>query len=177
MTTPRPLLNVPYGAYLSREVPAPDEELTRVGPGTPCGEYLRRFWQPVVFARELGAVPLAIRIMGEELVVFRDLRQRVGLLCVGSEGAIRGWWSGALDRALAPTFALTVRRRGHLEPETIPIERSGEVFELHDEVARTATAFQARRPLVRGVEARKRVIVCVEAERSLREGREIPLSF
>jgi phenylpropionate dioxygenase-like ring-hydroxylating dioxygenase large terminal subunit len=80
MSTPRPFLNVPYGAYLSREVPAPDEELTRVGPGTPCGEYLRRFWQPVAFARELGAVPLAIRIMGEELVVFRDLRQRVGLL-------------------------------------------------------------------------------------------------
>ena len=72
MTTARPFLNVPYGAYLGREVPGPDEELTRVGPGTPCGEYLRRFWQPVAFARELGAVPLAIRIMGEDLVVFRD---------------------------------------------------------------------------------------------------------
>ena len=33
MTTPRPFLNVPYGAYLSREVPAPDEELTRVAQG------------------------------------------------------------------------------------------------------------------------------------------------
>ena len=96
---------------------------------------------------------------------------------VGSEGAIRGWWSGALDRTLAPAFALTVKRRGHPEPETIPIERSGEVFELQDQLARTVTAFEARRPLVTGVEARKRVIVCVEAERSLREGREIPLSF
>ena len=96
---------------------------------------------------------------------------------VGSEGAIRGWWSGTLDRTLAPTFALTVKRRGHPEPETIPIERSGEVFELHDQLARTVTAFEARRPLVTGVEARKRVIVCVEAERSLREGREIPLRF
>ena len=96
---------------------------------------------------------------------------------VGSEGAIRGWWSGTLDRTLAPAFALTVKRRGHLEPETIPIERSGEVFELQDQLARTVTAFEARRPLVTGVEARKRVIVCVEAERSLREGREIPLSF
>ena len=96
---------------------------------------------------------------------------------VGSEGAIRGWWSGTLDRTLAPTFALTVKRRGHSEPETIPIERSGEVFELHDQLARTVMAFETRRPLVTGVEARKRVIVCVEAERSLREGREIPLSF
>ena len=95
---------------------------------------------------------------------------------VGSEGAIRGWWSAALDRPSA-TFALAVKRRGHREPETIPIERSGEVFELHEQLARTVTAFQARRSLVTRVEARKRVIVCVEAERSLREGREIPLGF
>ena len=70
-----------------------------------------------------------------------------------------------------------MKRRGRPEPETIPIERSGEVFELHDQLARTVTAFEARRPLVTGVEARKRVVVCVEAERSLREGREIPLRF
>ena len=80
MTTPRAFLNVPYGAYLAREMPGPDDELTRVGPGTPCGEYLRRFWQPVAFARDLGAVPLAITIMGEDLVVFRDKAGRVGLL-------------------------------------------------------------------------------------------------
>src|SRR5262249_48830881 len=45
MSTSRPFLNTPYGAYLARDVPAPDDELVRVGPGTPCGEYLRRFWQ------------------------------------------------------------------------------------------------------------------------------------
>ncbi len=38
MTPPNSFLNTPYGAYLAREVPAPDPELTRVGPGTPCGE-------------------------------------------------------------------------------------------------------------------------------------------
>ena len=48
---------------------------------------------------------------------------------------------------------------------------------MHEQLARTVTAFEARRPLVTGVEARKRVIVCVEAERSLREGREIALTF
>ena len=96
---------------------------------------------------------------------------------VGSEGAIRGWWSGALDRTLAPTFGLSVKRRGRAEPEIIPIERSGEVFELREQLARTVAAFDARRPLVTGEEARKRVIVCVEAERSLREGREMPLGF
>jgi phenylpropionate dioxygenase-like ring-hydroxylating dioxygenase large terminal subunit len=80
MTPPTPFLNTPYGAYLAREVPPPDPELTRVGPGTPGGEYLRRFWQPVAFARDLLDVPLRIRIMGEDLVVFRDKAGRVGLL-------------------------------------------------------------------------------------------------
>jgi len=96
---------------------------------------------------------------------------------VGSDGAIRGWWSGALDRTLEPTFGLTVKRRGQTEPETIAIERSGEVFELREQLARTVAAFDARRPLVTGEEAKKRVILCVEAERSLREGREIALTM
>ena len=63
MSTARPFLHTPYSAYLAREVPPPDDELVRVGPGTPCGEYLRRFWQPVAFTRDLTDVPLRIRIM------------------------------------------------------------------------------------------------------------------
>jgi nitrite reductase/ring-hydroxylating ferredoxin subunit len=73
-------LNVPYGAYLARDVPAPDPVLTRTGPGTPGGEYLRRFWQPVMFTRDLGDVPRRLRIMGEDLVAFRDRSGRVGVL-------------------------------------------------------------------------------------------------
>jgi len=73
-------LTEPYGAYFSREVPHEDVELTHVGPGTPCGEYLRRSWHPVAFSEELKDVPIAIRILGEDLVVFRDGTGRVGLL-------------------------------------------------------------------------------------------------
>lgn len=73
-------LNQPYGAYYYRDVPGDDELLTRTGPGTPCGEYLRRFWQPVAFARDLKDVPVRIRIMSEDLVVFRDRGGRTGLL-------------------------------------------------------------------------------------------------
>jgi phenylpropionate dioxygenase-like ring-hydroxylating dioxygenase large terminal subunit len=69
-----------YGGYHQREVPPDDVELTRVAPGTPGGEYLRRFWQPVAFARDLGDVPLRLRILGEDLVVFRDGAGRAGLL-------------------------------------------------------------------------------------------------
>jgi nitrite reductase/ring-hydroxylating ferredoxin subunit len=70
----------PFDGYRRREVPRPDPELTEVGPGTPCGEYLRRFWQPVAFARDLTETPLRVRILGEDLVVFRDRGGRVGVL-------------------------------------------------------------------------------------------------
>ena len=70
----------PFDGYHRREVPAPDPELTEVGPGTPGGEYLRRFWQPVAFARDLAETPLRVRILGEDLVVFRDRGGRVGVL-------------------------------------------------------------------------------------------------
>ena len=82
MTTRSPLLTTRFGAYYHREVPAEDTELTHIGPGTPCGEYFRRFWQPIALAKELpnGADPLPIDILGEELVLFRDETNRIGLL-------------------------------------------------------------------------------------------------
>ena len=49
-------------------------------PGTPGGELFRRYWQPVALASKLGDVPLPVRILGEDLVVFRDLEGRVGVL-------------------------------------------------------------------------------------------------
>lgn len=75
-----PFLNTAYSAYHHRERPAEDHELTRVGPGTPCGEYLRHFWQPVILSEELRELPRRLRILGEDLVAFRDHRGAVGLL-------------------------------------------------------------------------------------------------
>lgn len=75
-----PFLKTRYGGYHHREVPAEDASLTHVGPGTPCGEYLRRYWQPVCFSDELTELPLRIAILGEDLVVFRDRSGAVGLL-------------------------------------------------------------------------------------------------
>ena len=56
--------------------------LTRVGPGTPAGELLRRYWQPVALSEELPsrAAPLPVKILGEDLVLFRDDKGRAGLL-------------------------------------------------------------------------------------------------
>ena len=63
----------------------PTEEydlLTRIGPGTPCGDLMRRYWQPAALAEELlpGGPPLPIRLLGEDLVLFRDEGGHPGLL-------------------------------------------------------------------------------------------------
>ena len=80
MTTNVPFLTAPYSGYAHSDVPPDDEEITRSGPGTPGGEWLRRFWQPVALSEELKDLPKAIRILNEDLVVFRDRSGRVGLL-------------------------------------------------------------------------------------------------
>jgi phenylpropionate dioxygenase-like ring-hydroxylating dioxygenase large terminal subunit len=61
------------------KIPEPDSELTRVGPGTPCGELLRRYWQPVCLSAELKDLPKPVRILGEDLIAFRDGQGRAGL--------------------------------------------------------------------------------------------------
>ncbi|MGH7768621.1 MAG: Rieske 2Fe-2S domain-containing protein, partial [Candidatus Binatia bacterium] len=59
-----------------------NEMLTRVGPGTPVGELLRRYWHPVAIAKEVSEDnPIKfVRILGEDLVLFRDKKAGVGLL-------------------------------------------------------------------------------------------------
>lgn len=63
---------------------APEENdfLTRVGPGTPAGELLRRYWHPIAVASELtDEIPTkSVRVLGEDLVLFRDKRGQLGLL-------------------------------------------------------------------------------------------------
>jgi phenylpropionate dioxygenase-like ring-hydroxylating dioxygenase large terminal subunit len=80
MATKAAFISTPYSAYLHTDLPKEDEELTHVGPGTPCGEWFRRFWQPVALSEELKDLPKSITILGEELVAFRDKRGQVGLL-------------------------------------------------------------------------------------------------
>src|SRR5579862_4149402 len=58
-----------------------NERLTRVGPGTPCGELMRRYWLPVAALQELDETPIKqIRILGEDLALFRDRDGTLGLL-------------------------------------------------------------------------------------------------
>jgi phthalate 4,5-dioxygenase len=60
-----------------------NEILTRVGPGTPMGNLLRRYWTPACLTAEIpapGSPPARVRLLGENLVAFRDTRGRIGLL-------------------------------------------------------------------------------------------------
>ena len=80
MATRASFLKTRYGGYFHRAVPEEDSELTHVGPNTPGGEYLRRFWQPVCYSDELKDLPHKVRLLGEDLVAFRDQSGEVGLL-------------------------------------------------------------------------------------------------
>ncbi len=54
--------------------------LARVGRGTPAGEWFRRYWVVVGTVKDLYDVPQAVKVLGEEHVLFRTLEGRVGLL-------------------------------------------------------------------------------------------------
>jgi myo-inositol 2-dehydrogenase/D-chiro-inositol 1-dehydrogenase len=96
---------------------------------------------------------------------------------VGTEGAIRSTWSGAMDRTTEPQFNIKIRRKGRENGEEVPIEISGELFELQEEIKKAAELFSRGKAFYPPEEGRKVVIICLEAERSLRENREIPLRF
>ena len=57
-----------------------NKDIPRVGRGTPGGEWLRRYWLAVGTEAELHDVPHAVRVLGEDLVLFRDGQGRLGLI-------------------------------------------------------------------------------------------------
>jgi phenylpropionate dioxygenase-like ring-hydroxylating dioxygenase large terminal subunit len=67
---------------------ADNHRITRVGPGTPCGQLLRCYWQPAALVEEFDAAlhpgmalrqVKPVRLLGQELVLFRDAQGRFGL--------------------------------------------------------------------------------------------------
>ena len=60
-----------------------NEILTRTGPGTPMGKLLRRYWLPAIKSEEIsvsGGDQLRLKLLGEDLIVFRSTDGRVGVL-------------------------------------------------------------------------------------------------
>jgi 5,5'-dehydrodivanillate O-demethylase len=58
-----------------------NERYTQVGPGTPCGELMRRYWHPIAARSELNeGYTLPVRLLGEDLVLYRDRSGTLGLI-------------------------------------------------------------------------------------------------
>ena len=61
--------------------PEMNDRLTRVGPGTPCGELMRRYWIPIAPLAQLDENPVRkLRILCEDLVLYRDKSGTLGLI-------------------------------------------------------------------------------------------------
>ncbi len=60
-----------------------NKTLTETGPGTPMGDTIRRYWIPALLSFEVpepDCPPVRVRLLGEDLIAFRDTNGRVGLL-------------------------------------------------------------------------------------------------
>ena len=69
-----------FRGYKQSTLPKIDELLSRVGPETSCGEYLRRYWHPVSLTSDISETPKEIRILGEDLVIFKTPKNNIGLV-------------------------------------------------------------------------------------------------
>jgi myo-inositol 2-dehydrogenase/D-chiro-inositol 1-dehydrogenase len=115
-----------------------------------------------------GAVAVVTQALG-------GFGHHLSLELVGERGAVRSLWSGADARSPTASFSLRLQRQGSEGIEDLTPPASGELVELEAELAATAVAFAAGRSPVPVDEGRRAVLVCLAAERSLLEGRDIPL--
>ena len=79
--------NLAFAGYRKNRAPAPDPKLTQVGPGTACGEYMRRFWHPVLWADEVGDRPDGVEHEGDRPPVALSLER---FRADGAERPVRG---------------------------------------------------------------------------------------
>ncbi len=122
-----------------------NELICRVGAGTPMGTLMRRYWHPVCTSAQLpqpDAPPLRVRLLGEDYVVFRDTRGRVGMLdelCMHrgaslalgrvEEGGIRclyhGWKFDVAGAVLETPNHSDPQYRARMKAPAYPVEEAG----------------------------------------------------
>ena len=127
-----------------------NERLVRVGRGTPAGELFRRYWQPVLLCSEVSepdGAPVKVRLLGEDLIAYRDTSGRVGLVDAfcphrraplyfgrNEENGIRcvyhGWKFAADGQCLdLPSEPATSRMRETITIKAYPtVERGGVIW-------------------------------------------------
>lgn len=93
----------------------------------------------------------------------------------GREGAIWASWSGAMDRTFHPTFSLK-HQRGEKVVDVPITKMTGEVYELNEQVNLVVSAIRSGTSLnATGRDGRWSVAMCLKAEQSVRERREIEI--
>ena len=110
-----------------------NEAITRVSPGTPMGELMRRYWHPIAAASELDEKPTkSVRILGEDLVLYKDKSGTLGLIdrfCphrrvdlsygIPEENGLRcmyhGWMMDETGQCIEQPFEETVRPDGRFK--------------------------------------------------------------
>lgn len=71
---------VDTGTAYGLPAPSSNTRLAQVGAGTPMGELLRRYWHPIGLAADATDTPSKVRVLGEDLILFRDKGGRPGLV-------------------------------------------------------------------------------------------------
>ena len=121
-----------------------NERLTHVGPGTPCGELMRRYWVPIAPYAQLQENPVRkVRVLGEDLVLFQTERGQLGLIgerCLhravdlqfgfpdedGLRCPYHGWLYGADGRCLdTPLEDPTKTFKNQLRLTAYPVQELG----------------------------------------------------
>jgi phthalate 4,5-dioxygenase oxygenase subunit len=119
--------------------------ICRVGPGTPMGQMMRRYWHPVCTSAQLpkpDSPPLRVRLLGEDFVAFRDSEGRVGVfeeLCMHrgaslalarvEEGGIRclyhGWKFSVTGTVLETPNHSDPKYRTRMKAPAFPVQEEG----------------------------------------------------
>lgn len=95
----------------------------------------------------------------------------------GDRGAIRTSWSGAFDRTEHPSFSLWVRANEESDASERAIARSGELFELEQNLAQALACFESGAPLPMSlIEARHAVALCLAIDDAGRKGEPVSLA-
>ena len=121
--------------------------LSQTGPGTPAGDLLRSYWQPIAKIDSLpqGSAPQPIRILGEDLILFRDDQGRVGLidrkcahrctdLALGriEDGGIRcpyhGWLFDVAGHCLDQPAEASATAKNRIHMKSYPLHEAAGVF-------------------------------------------------
>jgi myo-inositol 2-dehydrogenase/D-chiro-inositol 1-dehydrogenase len=93
----------------------------------------------------------------------------------GSKGAVWAGWSGAIDRTLDPSFFLKIFNGENLEDFQFE-KKSGELFELREEIARCVHMVRGEAaPVASGRDGLWSAGLCLLAEESIRQGRPLPV--